>query len=358
MKREDAASRVHYLLADAAETRYRSASILHFGALVQLGAFETISNRRRRRLPLGQWWPRPPSLGHNGDQCPVPDRAMTKCGMTPIVKVLLVIGLCTSGMAMTASDCGPGLLFTDYIQLYGHYAPKWSQDGSTIVFAIGKSIYSVSPDGTDLKIIARGKGIHDASLSPSLSPDGSRIAYTNVKDSPFWRPGELDWNIKLTDLNRSFKRTRTLAKHDAIDLNPAWSPDGSRIAFVSDRDSPGHFRGYTMAANGSNLRMMTRYSAFVHAPPTWSPDGKHISFASWIYTFGENTAKLVFIGVKDNITVLSPLAWSPDSLRVAFVGWTGEKHAIYTSSVDGSGLVEVREIGDRSRNLEPLPHLN
>ena len=272
-----------------------------------------------------------------------------------LTKALLVLCAFASGIVTIASDCYDWNRYERYRNNHREYAPEWSQDGSRIVFAHVKSIYSVSSDGTDLETVSRGKGTYGASISPSLSPDGSRVAYAKINEplfSSFRRPD--NWEIKVADLDGLFKRTRTRAKHDADDLNPAWSPDGSRIAFVSNRVRTRFFRGYIMNADGSGLWELSRKPA---GSPAWSPDGKHISFANWVYTFGKTTAKLVTIGARHDIEIHSPLAWSPDSLRVAFLGWDGTKHAIYTSSIDGTELVEVREYGSRSRILGSAPKL-
>ena len=58
---------------------------------------------------------------------------------------------------------------------------------------------------------------------------------------------------------------------------PAWSPDGRKLAFVSDRD--GNSEVYVMNANGSGQRNLTRNPAF-DADPAWSPDGRKIAFVS------------------------------------------------------------------------------
>jgi TolB protein len=59
--------------------------------------------------------------------------------------------------------------------------------------------------------------------------------------------------------------------------DPAWSPDGRKIAFVSDRT--GNSEVYVMNADGTGQRNLTRNPAF-DADPTWSPDARKIAFAS------------------------------------------------------------------------------
>ena len=62
--------------------------------------------------------------------------------------------------------------------------PQWSLDGSKIVFNRGAvSIFTVASDGSSLKVVAKGKAFDDAKTSPSISPDGSRVAYSQFVDS-------------------------------------------------------------------------------------------------------------------------------------------------------------------------------
>ena len=60
--------------------------------------------------------------------------------------------------------------------------------------------------------------------------------------------------------------------------SPSWSPDGTQIAFQSDRD--GNWNIYVMAADGSNLSQLTSHNAWDESP-SWSPDGTQIAFHSY-----------------------------------------------------------------------------
>jgi len=68
-----------------------------------------------------------------------------------------------------------------------------------------------------------------------------------------------------------------LSNHPALDLLPAWSPDGKLIAFVSDRDDDSEI--YVMSADGSEVVRLTTNTATDYQP-IWSPDGKRIAFES------------------------------------------------------------------------------
>ena len=73
------------------------------------------------------------------------------------------------------------------------------------------------------------------------------------------------------------RHQRRLTYMQAEEGLPAWSPDGRRIAFASNRD--GNSEVYVMHADGSHQRRLTRHPAS-DAFPAWSPDGKRIAFLS------------------------------------------------------------------------------
>src|SRR5437867_5576550 len=138
----------------------------------------------------------------------------------------------------------------------------------------------------------------------------------------------LDANTELYVMNADGSNPARLTNNSAADYQPTWSPDGSRIAFVSERD--GNAEIYVMnAADGSNpVRLTTDVGtpAF-DGDPAWSPDGSKIAFWSRrdgngeIYVMnpdGLNVTRLTTNAVDD----LQP-AWSPDGSRLVFSRFTG-----------------------------------
>jgi Tol biopolymer transport system component len=133
---------------------------------------------------------------------------------------------------------------------------------------------------------------------------------------------------------------------------PAWSPDGTRIAFVVV--SPGdEFTGeivgdgavYLMNADGSGVTRLTDFPPMPEAP-AWSPDGTTLLFTSWysetdevnmtdLYTIRVDGSSLTQV-THDNAPDYQPV-WSPDGRRIAFESFAGEGFGIFTINADGSG---------------------
>ena len=260
------------------------------------------------------------------------------------------LGVCCLLLFNTASDCGPGLGFGDSVGQIAQRSPKWNPDGSRIVFTRNRSIYSVASDGSDLKVVAHGRGTYDASLFPDVSPDGSRIAYTNFEDPPFWSRASSQWEIMTSGHNGRSKRT--LAKHQATDVNPVWSPDGQHIAFAAGRSL------YTVRPDGTDLTQVVE-SLQLQTQPSWSPDGLRIAFVgespgegTWgIYSVAPDGSNLLLVAQIEQKYVekmrfpqlydgrFGNLAWSPDGKQLLLSGGPMPVTLIHA---DGSDFQELR----------------
>ena len=159
-----------------------------------------------------------------------------------------------------------------------HYQwPSWSPDGITIALvgwgeecpdkgSVGFDIYTVNADGTNLTRLTHFPGGHG---SPAYSPDGSQIAFVSTPESG------TPWEIHV--MNADGRGQVRLTDSQASNGGPAWSPDGMKIAFDSERD--GNKEIYVMNADGSGQTRITDNQAD-DTDPTWSPDGLRIAFVS------------------------------------------------------------------------------
>jgi len=193
-------------------------------------------------------------------------------------------------------------------------------------------VHVMAPDGSDQRNLTRNPAPDGGA---AWSPDGRRIAFVSDRD------GANNSEIYVMDADGSRQTRLTTAARG--DTHPTWSPDGRRIAFVSDRDDF-NSEVYVMKANGSGQVNLTRSPAS-DEEPTWSPDGRRIAFSSDradqeaipgdIYTMdtdGSNEKRLT-IGNSG-----SAPAWAPDGKRIAFAATSASGSSeIYVMARDGSG---------------------
>ena len=112
---------------------------------------------------------------------------------------------------------------------------------------------------------------------PSWSPDGKRIVFFSNRDGHVI-DGRPTSEIYVMDADGGNPQNLTNDRND--DRFPSWSPDGKRIAFVSDRDGPPrYFDIYVMDADGGNLQRLTS-DPRDDRNPSWSPDGERIVFGA------------------------------------------------------------------------------
>ena len=151
-----------------------------------------------------------------------------------------------------------------------------------------------------------------------------------------------------------------LSNHPLDDMDPDWSPDGTKIAFVSNRNI-GVNQIYVMDADGTNQIRLTD-GPRRKQDPDWSPDGQQIAFSVHLdlhrHVDLEDDDELPRIDVmdadgKNRATLVgqaSAPSWSPDGGQIAFV--RGEIHVI---GADGQGLERVTHdfLGGRSPSFSP-----
>ena len=237
----------------------------------------------------------------------------------------------------------------------------WTPDSASLIYTSPEDgkLRRVSRDGGKARIISEGAG---GNASPSVAPNGSFVAYLvdrgDVDDQMFIAVRDLDtktpttrrltpegifaidpqvspdgthvacvlsdtysrWNhdAQLAVINLASGALRVLTPTDnVVNISPRWSPDGSTLAFISDRS--GYANIWTIAADGGEPQQVSP-EAFEQGEPHWSPDGRRIA-----YTRNQDADIQVMIteiasGRSDKVStergVNTNISWTPDGERI------------------------------------------
>jgi PKD repeat protein len=220
------------------------------------------------------------------------------------------------------------------------YGRAWSPDGTTLLWGSGDILVTSFMGGTSTNLTN-----HPAHYwEPKWSPDGTRIAFASDRDGP---RDLYVMNADGSGVVRIVTGAGTALQHLVW---PAWSPDGARIAFASDRDGPLDL--YVTHADGSGaVRVGTGVG--MAWQPTWSPNNGRLAFACivgpvpspWttgnhdvcaINADGSGFARLT----SDPGTETSP-DWSPDGARILFLTDRYGGFELAVMNPDGSGVTRV-----------------
>jgi TolB protein len=225
--------------------------------------------------------------------------------------------------------------------------PVWSPDNQAIAYT---SYRPSGPSGLGtfqdivVSYIQTGERKMPADGSPQkqnylpiYSPDGSKIAFTSNRDG----------NPEIYVMNaKDGSGLRRMTNNPGIDVTPTWSPTGNQLAWVSDRTGTPHI--YIMNADGTGQRLLL--SEYVDRPTWSSGQFNEIAYAARtgpgydikLYSFAKGESIKLTDGIGSNE---SP-AFSPNGRHIAFTSTRSGKSQVFTIDRDGNNLRQITREGN------------
>ena len=193
-----------------------------------------------------------------------------------------------------------------------------------------RNIVSIGSDGSNLVRLTENPATDD---QPAWSPDGHRIAF--VSD----RTGD----VEIFSMDSGGENVVQLTDTPGNDWSPDWSPNGDQIAFASDRT--GNWEIYVMDADGTNVRQLSD-SPGDNQGPAWSPNGDQIAFGSNRTGDFEIYIKNLQSGEVQQITDspgtdFEPV-WSPNGNMIAFATARAGPLEVFLMSADGENPTALK----------------
>ncbi len=228
--------------------------------------------------------------------------------------------------------------------------PSWSPDGTKLLFertaGLRPDVYVANADGSNRVQLTTNAA---SDLRPAWSQSGAQIVFASDRNNTV---GVFDLFVMNADGTNQVNITNTPTINEGY---PAWSPDGSLIAFSRDGDI------YTATPAGTNLaRLTTAISDEIE--PDWSPSGGQIVYHAGITANDEiwkmNANGTSQVNLTNNGTLVdeNPV-WSPAGDKIAFVRDALKNAEIYTMNADGTSATRITNntLMDTAPSWQPIP---
>ncbi len=257
-------------------------------------------------------------------------------------RLVYVVGCCDMYSVRTVgADGSAEATLTDPVAQFMPAGTTFSPDGSKIAFTYWRWVvqrhrYAVdlavmSSDGTGSTLLTRGAR---REAEPAWSPDGARIAFSHHMPSG---------SFELFVMNADGTGRARLTSDRRDDLMADWSPDGSHVVFVRERRAAADL--FLIHPDGTGLQRLTTSRGWEY-DPDWSPDGSRVVFSK----NGEIWERNVTSGASSRL-VTSAGVWernptvSPDGLRMAWIrfspGADEDLHELVVGNSDGTDAVTI-----------------
>jgi TolB protein len=207
-------------------------------------------------------------------------------------------------------------------------SPRISPDGSRLAFSsLAKTGWEILMYSMDLGRTVSFPRFSGTNLSPAWTPDGTKLAFSSSRSG--------DPEIYVIDASGNNSSLKRLTTSHGPDVSPTWNrKTGAQVAFVSGRT--GLPQIYTMEADGTNVQRMTDEGYAVS--PSWSPNGQFLVF-SWIRHYGPGAPGAEDIYIMD-IASKQWVQLTHDGGRNDFPYWSPDgRHIIFQSSRSGTDQV-------------------
>ncbi len=227
-------------------------------------------------------------------------------------------------------------------------SPSFSPDGSKLLFTSYKErnpdLYLMDLSGRGIKLSSHP----GPNLGGEFSRDGARVALSRLSSTG---------NMDLYIIGPSGGEPRRITNHPAADLSPTWSPNGSLIAFVSDRSGTPQVYLLDGPESDSNRPVRVSNGAYCTSP-AFSPDGRYIAYAGrrsgtfdiFIVDLEAGSGKAVRSLTSMRGNEEDP-TWSPDGRLVAFSSNNRGNYDIYVMNVYGGKPQRITDSG--SKEISP-----
>lgn len=193
-------------------------------------------------------------------------------------------------------------------------------------------------------INADGTGYHDFdflshTFDYAWSPDGSRLAFGSTRQTMF-----SDIYVMNADGSHIVYLTGGIGQETLYRL-PAWSPDGTRITFQGENPTTHQSELWTVNSDGSSSNMIDSFPSISGSLyPTWSPDGSTIAYSGEkgaLFVMDVHSFKQAQLTHTPGLNTHS--AWSPDGSHIVFERWLDTKSDIFVINVDGTNEINLSD---------------
>jgi TolB protein len=217
-------------------------------------------------------------------------------------------------------------------------SPRVSPDGTRVAFSADRGGFQIMMYSLDLGRTVAFPASAGTNISPAWSPDGARLAFSSSRNG--------DPEIYISDANGS--NARRVTAYRGPDVSPVFNAKtGAQIAWVSGRS--GLPRVYVMDADGANPQLLTDQGYAVS--PSWSPNGQLLAFA-WMRHYGPGAPGAQDIYIMD-IASRRFVQLTHDAGRNDFPSWSADgRHIVFQSNRSGTDQIwTMLADGSRQRQL-------